>query len=314
MTNAKPLAVAAAQIASVPCDLAANRRKHLDTIDAARAAGVDVLVFPELSLVGHGAGAETLRLAMSRDDPLLGGIARACGSMCAIVGVIEEAPGAQYYNSAIALRDGAVVAVHRKINLATYGRLEDGKHFAAGRSVAPVAVVGGWRASILICADLWNPPLVHLAALQGVTIVLAPVSSAIEAVGDGFDNPGGWEVNLRFHALTYGLPVAMANRVGHEDGLTFWGGSRVLDAFGRTVAKADGPGEALVQARIDYDDVRRARYLLPTIRDANATLLSRELARIARLSPDQDGDGVASRPEAPEGCRSTTREECGPRA
>ncbi len=313
MRNARPLAVAAAQIASVPGDLPANRRKHLDTIDAARAAGVDVLVFPELSLVGHGAGAETLRLAMSRDDPLLGEIAEACGSMCAVVGVIEEAPGAQYYNSAIALRDGAVVAVHRKINLATYGRLEDGKHFAPGRSVEPVALVGGWRAGILICADLWNPPLVHLAALQGVTVVLAPVSSAIEAVGDGFDNPSGWDVNLRFHALTYGLPVAMANRVGREDGLTFWGGSRVLDAFGRAVAKADGPGEALVQARIDYGDVRRARYLLPTIRDANPTLLRRELARIARLPHDQDGDAAASRPQALEG-RSTTRGECDPRA
>jgi N-carbamoylputrescine amidase len=314
MNNVKPLAIAAAQVASVPGDLAANRRRHLDTIDAARAAGVDVLVFPELSLVGHAAGADTLRLAMSRDDPLLGEIARACGSMCAVVGLIEEAPAAQYYNSAVALRDGGVVAVHRKINLATYGRLEDGKHFAAGHSVDTVAVGAGWRASMMICADLWNPPLVHLAALQGVTVLLVPVSSALEAVGGEFDNPGGWDVNLRFHALTYGLPVAMANRVGREAGLTFWGGSRVLDAFGRTLATADGPGEALVAARIDYEDVRRARYLLPTIRDANTTLLRRELARIARLPHDQNGDGLANRREALTGRPVTTGGESNPRA
>jgi predicted amidohydrolase len=249
---------------------------------------------------------------MSRDDPLLAEIARACGSMCAIVGVIEESPAAQYYNSAIALRDGRVVAVHRKVNLATYGRLEDGKHFAAGRTVDTLALGGGWRAGIMICADLWNPPLVHLAALQGVTILLAPVSSAIEAVGAEFDNPGGWDVNLRFHALTYGLPVAMANRVGHEDGLTFWGGSRVLDAFGRTVATADGAGEALVEARIDYDDVRRARYLLPTIRDANTALLRRELERVAS-APNDDANAPASARVAP-GHPSATGGERDPRA
>ena len=121
----------------------------------------------------------------------------------------------------------------------------------------------------------------HLAAVQGATLLLAPVSSAIEAVGADFDNPAGWDVNLRFHALTYGLPVAMANRVGREGELTFWGGSRIVDPFGRTLAKAEGDGEALVQARVEYDDVRRARYLLPTVRDANLPLLQRELARIA---------------------------------
>jgi predicted amidohydrolase len=121
---------------------------------------------------------------------------------------------------------------------------------------------------------------VHVAALQGVTVLLAPVSSAIEAVGAEFDNPGGWDVNLRFHALTYGLPLAMANRVGQEAGLTFWGGSRILDPFGRTLAEAEGSGEALVHASIDYADVRRARYLLPTVRDANVALLRRELERI----------------------------------
>ena len=275
----RSLAVAAAQVASVPGDLARNLRKHLDMIDAARAMGIDVLVFPELSLTGHSGGTETLRLALRRDDPMVVEIGRASGSMCTVVGLIQEAPAAQFYNAAIALREGAVVAVHRKLNLATYGRLEDGKHFAAGSAVDTFAI-DDWRASIMICADLWNPPLVHLAALQGITVLLAPISSALEAVGGEFDNPGGWDVNLRFHALTYGLPFVMANRVGHEDGLTFWGGSRILDPFGRALAKAEGSDETLVHARIDYDDVRRARYLLPTIRDANVALLRRELDRI----------------------------------
>ena len=274
------LAVAVAQIASEPGDVACNRRKHLEVIEAARAAGADVLVFPELSLTGHGAGPDTLRLAMRRDDALVAELARASHAMCAVFGLIEEGAAAQFYNAAIAVRDGTVVAVHRKINLATYGRLEDGKHFAPGARVDTLDLAQEWRASMLICADLWNPALVHVAAVQGATLLLAPVSSAREAVGGEFDNPGGWDINLRFYALTYGMPIAMANRVGREGDLSFWGGSRIVDPFGRVLAAAEGEREQLVHARIDFADVRRARYLLPTVRDANVPLVRRELERI----------------------------------
>ncbi len=282
-----PLTVGVAQIASVLGDIPANRRKHLDVIEAARAAGVDALVFPEMSLTGHGAGPDTLRLALRRDDPVIAEIAHASGPMCTVFGVIEEGTAAQFYNAAIAVRDGASMLVHRKINLATYGRLEDGKHFAAGRHVDTFELAQGWRTSIMICADLWNPALVHLSAAQGATLLLAPISSAVEAVGAEFDNPGGWEINLRFYALTYGLPVAMANRVGREGELTFWGGSRILDPFGQTLAQAAGDEEALLQARVDFDAVRRARYLLPTVRDIDLSLLQDEFDRIARRTMTQ---------------------------
>jgi predicted amidohydrolase len=281
------LTVAVAQIASILGDVAANRRKHLDVIDAARSGGVDVLVFPEMSLTGHAAGPDTLSLALRRDKPVIAEIARASGAMCTVFGVIEEGPAAQFYNAAITVRDGAVLAVHRKINLATYGRLEDGKHFAAGSCVETFDLATDWRASVMICADLWNPALVHLAAIQGATLLLAPISSAIEAVGADFDNPAGWDVNLRFYALIYGLPIAMANRVGREGELTFWGGSRIVDSFGRTLTQAKRDAEDLVRARVDFDEVRRARFLLPTVRDANLPLLQREIERIARRSASQ---------------------------
>ena len=56
MADRSVLAVAVAQIASVPGDVAANARKHLDVVEAARSAGAGVLVFPEMSLTGHAAG------------------------------------------------------------------------------------------------------------------------------------------------------------------------------------------------------------------------------------------------------------------
>ncbi len=281
-TTPPPLVAAVAQIETELGDLAANAKKHRDVIADARRAGVDVLLFPELSLVGHSSGCESLRLALGRNDALLAELADLTGDMCTVVGFIEEAPAAQFYNAAAALRHGRVEFVHRKINLATYGRLEEGKHFASGRRMEAFSLAPEWRAGVLICADLWNPALVHLAAGHGATVLLGPISSAVEAVGPEFDNPGGWNSNLRFYAMTYGAPVVAANRVGREGDLTFWGGSRILDAFGHTLAAADGANEQLVVAELDYAVLRRARYLLPTVRDSNLELIGREIDRLSR--------------------------------
>ena len=278
--------VAVAQIESTPGDLDANLRTHLDIIDAARASGVEVLLFPELSLTGHGAGSDALALAIDAGHALVTRLARASAGMCTVFGLIEERPAAQFHNTAIAVRGGSTIFIHRKINLATYGRLDDGKHFAAGAQVDTFVLNAQWRAGVMICADAWNPGLVHLAAVQGATLLMVPVSSALEAVGDGFDNVQGWETNLRFHASTYGMPVLMANRVGSEGALTFWGGSRILDPFGQVLASATGRGETLVKAELDFEQVRRARYLLPTVRDANLPLLQREIDRLMATSRD----------------------------
>lgn len=285
------LRAAVAQIQSRLGDLEANLRKHLEVIEDARVAGVELLLFPELSLTGHGGGRDALALAIGADDRIVHAIAQASGAMCTVFGVIEERPAAQFYNSAIAVRGDRVVFVHRKVNLATYGKLEDGKHFAAGRQVESFELDASWHASIMICADAWNSSLVHLAALQGATLLIVPVSSALEAVGADFDNPRGWDINLQFYALTYGMPVMMANRVGQEGELRFWGGSRILDPFGCTLAVATVEGEALVRATLDFEDVRRARYLLPTVRDANLPLIQREIARIVGTPFDRSKQG-----------------------
>ncbi|MGH6915524.1 MAG: nitrilase-related carbon-nitrogen hydrolase, partial [Geminicoccales bacterium] len=236
-TNIK---VGVAQIETVLGDLDAGLQKHLALIEAARRDGVEVLLFPELSLVGHGSGPDALKMALHRDDPRILELARASGDMVTVFGLIEEAVAAQFYNCAIAVRNGEVVFLHRKINLATYGLLEEGKHFTAGRYVETFDLGEPWRVSVLICADAWNPALVNLAAAHGATLLLIPISSAVEAVGAEFDNPGGWDTCLRFYGMIYGLPVVMANRVGQEGDLTFWGGSRIVDPFGRTAVKAEG--------------------------------------------------------------------------
>lgn len=262
--------VAAAQTETAYGNVQENLERHLDHIADARQRGVRLLVFPELSLHGHSGGKDTLRLAMRPDDPIVGRIAEASAGLHAVFGFIEEAPSGQFYNSQATVANGKLVHVHRKAMLATYGKLRDGLYFAAGARPESYAFDEQWQTATLICNDLWNPALVHDLMCDGVTLLAAPVSSAHEAVGDGFDNPSGWALNLGFYALTYGTAIVMANRVGTEGTMTFWGGSRILDPFGRTVAQAPEEKECLVVGELDYEAIRRARFILPTVRDARA--------------------------------------------
>ena len=216
---------------------------------------------------------------MKRNDPRLKRLAKAAGDMAVVVGFIEEGPAAQFYNAAAILHRGRLTYLHRKVNLPTYGKLVEGKHYASGRFVDTYAINEDWRAGLLICADVWNPALTHLAFLHGATLLVAPVSSGVEAVGPEFDNPGGWALTMRFYSMMYGAPSIMVNRTGVENDLTFWGGSRIIDAFGHEVAVA-GKDPELITTELDFDQVRTARHLLPTVRDSNISLIHRETARL----------------------------------
>jgi predicted amidohydrolase len=273
------LRIGAAQMASVPGDLDANLAAHRRLIARARDMGVECLVFPELSLVGHYGAERLLDVTMHRDDTRLEDLAREAGGMEIVVGFIEEGPAAQFYNASAVMRAGRVTYIHRKLNLPSYGRLIETKYYALGRFVDTHPMPGDWRMGLLICADLYNPALVHLSFLHGATMLVAPISSGREAVGGEFDNPDSWATTMKFYAMMYGAPAIMVNRVGTEEDLTFWGGSRILDPFGRILAQA-GEGEEVIAATLDYNEVRRARALLPTVRDSNISLVQREMERL----------------------------------
>jgi len=280
MAISSSVKVAVAQVATDLHDLDANLARHRAFIAKAQEAGADLLLFPELSLTGYQVADRAVDLAMEKFDPRLLSLAEAAGEMTVVCGFVEEGYAAQFYNAAAVLRRGRVDFVHRKINLPSYGRMEEDKYFAEGRYVEVFPLATPWSVGLLICADLWNPALVHLAALHGATMMLSPIASANAVVGGDFSNPDGWDVSLRFYAMMYGMPILMANIAGQEGDLHFWGGSRILDPHGQVLAQADGDEEVLLTAELDYDAVRRARFALPTVRDSNLDLIHREVDRL----------------------------------
>lgn len=274
------LKVAVAQIACRLGDLRANLDAHLGMIERADIAGIDLLVFPELSLTDYLSAPDCAALAMTRNDPMLSLVAQSARGTAVSLGFIERGEDDRFYNAQALLAAGRVLAVHRKLNLPGYGSLREDRVYARGKTLEPAELPGGWRVATLICADAWNPALPWLAALSGIDLLLVPSASSLGAVGDGFDNPRGWEINLSHSAMTYGVPVIFANHCGERGGARFWGGSRILDPSGRELVRA-GASPDLIVADLAAADGDTARRRLPTIRDSDPGLIRSLLAKLA---------------------------------
>jgi predicted amidohydrolase len=80
--------------------------------------------------------------------------------------------------------------------------------------------------------------------------------------------------------------VVFVNRVGDEGKASFWGGSRVLDPWGRVAAEAPHDVAALTVVDVDIDAVRRRRREMPLIEEARFGLVSREVARLMSQGTD----------------------------
>lgn len=279
MSTPDTLRTAVVQLDIAPRDVEANLARHLEFIEQARTRSVRVLVFPELSLTGYCQRSHALGIAY--DSEVVARLAAAAGEMFVVVGFVEEGFAAQRFDSAAVLHDGGIVHLHRKLNLATYGDMDEGKFFATGRYLETFEIEKGFHAAVLICSDMWNPGLVHLAALHGATLLLVPTNSSIDAISGDATKPDRWDIFLRHYSTIYGMPIAFVNRIGSEEGFAFWGGSRIYDPFGNIVARAGRDEECLLVADLSYEDVSRARFELPTVRDSNLGLIQREIDRLA---------------------------------
>jgi predicted amidohydrolase len=274
------LRVALAQVDCVLGDVERNARRAREEIGRARADGAELVVFPELSLTGYALGAVTEDVAMTLDDPTIVGLAGATDGVAAVVGCVESGR-VHTYNSALFLDGGAIVHVQRKTHLPTYGRWEEHKHFSEGAALRAFDTRLG-RLAMLVCNDAWQAPLAYVAAHDGARMLIVPACSSLDAA-DGTDPAElerDWGDLLRFHARFLQAWVVFVNRVGAEAGMTFWGGSRVIDPWGRVVVQAPRDEPALVHADLDLSAVRRRRRELPLLKEPRLGLIRREVDRL----------------------------------
>lgn len=232
-----------------------DAQTRLDDLRA-QAAGLDLLVCPELFLSGYTPDAATR--AEPADGPFgqaVACIARDAGT--AIAYGYPERDDARIYNAA-ALYDarGRLCANHRKTIMAP-GSFE-GAAFARGRGLT-FADLGEWRVAMIICYEVEFPEMLRAAAQQGAELIIVPT-----ALGADWGVVAERVVPTR--AFENGVWMIYADHAGSADGLRFCGGSTIAGPDGTRHAAAAGI-PALITAEIDRASVARLQARLPYLKD-----------------------------------------------
>jgi len=275
--------LALAQINTVLGNVQANLNKHLEWIDKAVEQGVDLLVFPELSMTGYLLQDMVQQVAIkpNAQDPIFSRLLDASRKLDLVVGFVQEDERNRFYIAAGYLSAGKVVHVHQKIYLPTYGLFDESRFFAWGDSIRAFDTRFG-RFGMLICEDFWHASVPYLLWQDGADVLIFCSASP----GRGLTNEpqvdsARWVDHInRAYASLFTTFVAHTNRVGYEDGLHFWGGAMVYDPNGNVMARAPQCEETLLFCEIDLNQLHRTRTRLPLLRDERTALVQRELSRI----------------------------------
>lgn len=276
--------IALAQMNPALGDLERNLALHEKATEEAIDRGAGLLICPELSLTGYFLKDIVSSVALPLTSPILGRLRDLSRRIDLVVGLVEESPEHLFYNAALYLSRGEIRHVHRKVYLPTYGIFDEQRYLAEGSRIRTFQADIG-RSAMLICEDMWHPSAAYIASLDGMEILISPSASpgrgGLEE-GRTFANARAWETINRAYAQLFTCYVLYANRVGYEDGACFWGGSEVIAPSGEPMAKAEYLSEQILIAKIDPEEVRRARMVNPLLRDERLDVTLRELERVKR--------------------------------
>ena len=219
------LVIALAQMTQSVGDLTANADAMLEW--RSRAMGADLIVFPELQLIGYPPEDLVLKPALvDRANHELDRLAQATadGGPAMLVGTVVAAQGV-LFNVVALLEDGAVTAVRQKRELPNYGTFDEKRLFAPGPLPAPIHF-RGVKIGVPICEDIWFPFVTAHLRAEGAEILISPNGSPFEVDKD--DRRINAVAGTRVRET--GLPLVYLNRVGGQDELVFDGASFVMGA------------------------------------------------------------------------------------
>ena len=240
--------IALAQIDTVVGDLAGNEAKILAAYRRGVEARADLVLCPELSLVGYPPRDLLLKPAFVEANlAALRRVAAATGEVGLLVGFVGESarrPGRGLTNSAALLADGQVVATRDKTLLPTYDVFDEDRWFEPATDNTPVAFRGR-QLGITICEDLWNDEDFWPERRYRPNPAVALAGAGAEVILNLSASPWHLGKEKTRHAMLsslaskIGRPVVYCNLVGGNDELVFDGQSLVVDAEGRLIAQAE---------------------------------------------------------------------------
>ncbi len=260
--------VALAQISCQQADKAKNLTKIKNIVAKAKKLGAELVIFPELSLTGYVVRDEIYELAERIPGPstrTMEGVAKK-NQIHLVFGMpeISAKTEATLHNSAVLIGPEGFIGKYHKMYLPTHSIFEEKRYFRPGYETAVFDTELG-KLGLIICYDIYFPEVTRLTRLKGAELIVC--ISASPGVRRSF-----FEVLTVARAIENTAFLAFVNLAGIQDGLQFWGGSRLIGPSGRILVQAKYDEDDFVMGEVNYPDMRSVEAFVPTLRDLRPEL------------------------------------------
>jgi 5-aminopentanamidase len=234
--------VACCQVSLQVGEVEANQQACLSAAQRAAGDGANIIVLPELATSGYvfASPEEARTLAEPVSGPTVSRwteLASRTGTTI-VGGICELGEDGNLYNTAVMVAGSRILAVYRKVHLWDMEKAV----FTPGSQAPPVVDVGQARLAMMVCYDLEFPEWVRLPSLAGAQLLCVPTN------WPRFPRPEGERpmdvVRAQAAASVNRMYVAACDRVGHERGVDWVGGSVIIDPGGWPLAGPAGDEEA----------------------------------------------------------------------
>lgn len=282
--------VALAQMAPHLGDVNKNLELHRDLIAQAKQDGVELLVFPELSLTGYTLKdlVQDVAIIPAR-SPIFAELEEMSRELPFVCGFVEDKDIGLLFNSAGYFAEGKAQHIHRKVYLPTYGMFEEAKFFAQGKNFLTFPTPFG-NVGLMICYDFLHYGASYLLFSGGADVIIvisaAPGRGFPESGEDEFATCHMWELMGEAISRFSSAFVFYCNRVGFEDGKAFAGGSFIYSPAGKLLAKANCTDDVLLTQDLDLEEIRNFRKKWPYRRDNKPEIILEALKRVVEKYED----------------------------
>ena len=241
-----------------------NVKKICRFINTAKKKGADLIVFPEMCIVGY-PPKDLLELSGFVDSNLkaLEEVRNNVTGISAIVGFVDRNAGQRgknLYNAAAYINNEEIVSRHYKSLLPTYDVFDEDRYFEPAHSIS-LAKISGRRSGISICEDAWGANVVWPGKIHHKDPVESMVRQGAEIIINISASPftiGKQDERLKMltsHAKKYNVPIVFVNQIGGNDDLVFDGNSLVINKKGVIVDKALSFEEDLLMVEFKGPDI-----------------------------------------------------------
>ncbi|MGA1846725.1 nitrilase-related carbon-nitrogen hydrolase [Deferribacter abyssi] len=267
--------VTIAQMSPVLGDLTKNAEKHYDLIEKAIESKSDIIIFPELSLTGYFLRDLVEETSLSIHSHILKELKEFSKYISIVVGGVFEDENFLLYNSAFYLEDRELKHIHKKVYLPDYTMFEEGRYFTPGNSFT-VFNTRYLRVGILICEDALQVSSIYAMKLQKAEVIFVISNSPARGLEEKkFYSKDFWYTALKYMALSCNAYTVFVNRIGVEEGVTFWGGSIIYSPMGEVVKECSLFDKEIATSRLDKDEVRRVRIISPFLKDDKSSIIAK---------------------------------------